>query len=543
MDKNRQLHVKVGDVELTGNTTRQIEALAETAGKLADHTPSEFKFGPFSFKSRESAVIWTGIAIGVVSYFGYKAIRFFKGPKKLASAPPAIDVTDSSVEVKDEPQEAVAPLTWNDFIAKHSMLELPVILSNLLSRVPKGYELAMLMFLLTSFGALCFSKVRAKYLDGKIHAPNLMQVIEGNSGAGKEKFNQMLHYLFKDIIKRDKYKLGKKGTIIQHSGISVTESRLIDILAENQEVHFFTFSAEILEAKNAMKKPNGITFEHLRKAFDNGEVGRYNKSKDIQGQFKIFMNVALTGTPGDVSKFIGRELEGGSASRFIWSSVPDSSRCLESLDLPEDDEIKMMRDQVKAWNEKFCYRNINGLDVAADEYLIDIGYVKSALENWIENDQWAKSDNGKDIARTGARGRMACIAFRAAIVLHMLYGEPTDAATKQVIIDLTILIADYCMERFLEKFGAQQRALHVASNHQVPHVNEATINAASLSHSNTVNYSGGLSKETVMAMLDLYQSSPDIGYASVAKAFGLNGEDGKNKVRNAINKYMKEIGR
>ena len=533
MAKNRQLHLKVGDIELTGNNTRQINSLAETAGKIASHTPSELKFGPFSFKSRESAVIWTGIAIGFVSYLGYKAIRFFKGPKKLASAPPAIDVTDSSVEVKDEPQETVAPLTWGSFISKHSMAQLPDILANVLSRVPAGYEMAMLALLLSAFGALCFSKVRALYRDGIVHAPNLMVIIEGRWGAGKGKFSQMLHYLFRDIINRDKSILSKDGSIIQYSGINATASKFIDIMANNQGVHMFSFSSEILTLNNAMKKTNGLTFEHIRKAFDNGEVERQNKSKDIQGLFAVFLNAAFTGTPGDVTKFISKELEGGSASRFIWSTIPDPGRVLESLDLPEDDEIRMMRDQIMEWNEKYCHKTINGVDVAADEYHINLGYINDALKNWIENIQ---CDNGRedDPARFDARGRMACIAFHAAIVLHMLYGEPTDAATKQVIVDLTILIADYCMERFLEKFGAQQRALHLASNHQ----------AAAPSCNKNNNYSGGLSKETVVAMYELYQSSPGMGYVRVGREFGLTGDSDRVKyiVKNAINKYKKERG-
>ncbi|MBR5119334.1 MAG: hypothetical protein IK100_11935 [Muribaculaceae bacterium] len=435
--------------------------------------------------------------------------------------------------MKDEPQEAVAPLTWSSFISKHSMVQLPDILANVLSRVPAGYEMAMLALLLSALGALCFSKVRAKYCDGKIHSPNLMLIIEGNWGTGKEKFNQMFQYLFRDIINRDKSMLSKDGAIIQYAGINASQSKFIDTMAGNQGVHIFAFSSEIVELINSMKKANGITFEHIRKAFDNGEVGRQNKSKDIQGLFPVYMNAAFTGTPGDVNKFISKELEGGSASRFIWSTIPDAGRVLESLSLPEDDEIRMMRDQIMEWNERYCHKTINGVDVAANEYHVNLGYINDALDNWIKVTQ---CDHGRedDPARKGARGRMACIAFHAAIVLHMLYGEPTDAATKQVIVDLTLLIADYCMERFLEKFGAQQRALHVASNHK----------AAAPSSNKNDNYSGGLPKETVVAMYELYMRSPGMGYASVGRAFGLTGDCDRVKytVKNAINKYKKEEG-
>lgn len=528
----KQMYIKIGDIELKGTSVKEMKELAMIAGGLEDSTGTEISVGGAKIKSHHNAPVWVGLSLAALG-LGFSVYKFLKGPKKLASAPPAIDVTESCVEVKDEPQEAVAPLTWDSFITKHSVVQLPDILVNVLSRVPSGYEMAMLMFLLTAFGALCFSKVRSTYLDGKIHAPNLMVIIEGNWGAGKEKFNQILHYLFRDIINRDKSMLGKDGTIIQYTGINATSSKFIDIMANNQGVHVFAFSSEILELINSMKKANGITFEHIRKAFDNGEVGRQNKSKDIQGLFAVFLNAAFTGTPGDVIKFISKELEGGSASRFIWSTIPDPGRVLESLDLPEDDEIRMMRDQIMEWNEKYCHNTINGVDVAADEYHINLDYINDALKNWIENTQ---CDNGRedDSARKGARGRMACIAFHAAIVLHMLYGEPTDAATKQVIIDLTILIADYCMERFLEKFGAQQRALHLASNHK----------AAAPSCNKNDNYSGGLSKETVVAMYELYQSSPGMGYVRVGREFGLTGDSDRVKyiVKNAINKYKKERG-
>lgn len=529
----KQMYIKIGDIELKGTSVKEMKELAMIAGGLEDSTSTEISVGGAKIKSHHNAPVWVGLGLAAIG-LSFSIYKYIRGTKKTASSSqPAIDVTDSSVEVKDEQQETVAPLTWSSFLSKHSMAQLPDILANVLSRVPAGYEMAMLALLLSALGALCFSKVRSMYRDGKIHAPNLMVIIEGRWGTGKEKFNQMFQYLFRDIINRDKSMLGKDRVIIQHAGINASQSKFIDIMANNQGVHIFVFCSEIKELKTAMKRANGLTFVHLRKAFDNSEVERQNKSKDIQGLFPVFMNAAFTGTPGDVNDFISKELEGGSASRFIWSTIPDPGRVLESLDLPEDDEIRMMRDQIMEWNEKYCHKTINGVDVAADEYHINLGYINDALKNWIENTQ---CDNGRedDSARFDARGRMACIAFHAAIVLHMLYGEPTDAATKQVIVDLTLLIADYCMERFLEKFGAQQRALHVASNHK----------AAAPSCNKNDNYSGGLSKETVVAMYELYQSSPGMGYVRVGREFGLTGDSDRVKyiVKNAINKYKKERG-
>ena len=60
----------------------------------------------------------------------------------------------------------------------------------------------MLLHVLSMLGAMCFSKVRALYSDGIIHAANLQVIVEGNWGTGKAKFEQLFKELFSRIIKR-----------------------------------------------------------------------------------------------------------------------------------------------------------------------------------------------------------------------------------------------------------------------------------------------------------------------------------------------------
>lgn len=60
----------------------------------------------------------------------------------------------------------------------HSIFKMPgydniPLLKQVLDGCPEGFKEAMLFHLLTMTGALCFSRVRAKY-NGDLHAPNLM---------------------------------------------------------------------------------------------------------------------------------------------------------------------------------------------------------------------------------------------------------------------------------------------------------------------------------------------------------------------------------
>lgn len=89
---------------------------------------------------------------------------------------------------------AVSQPTFDDFQAHlrelHSVMPMPdysriKVLKPFLDACPVERRPALLFTLLAAFGGLCFSKVRSKYLDGKMHAPNILVICEAESGAGK----------------------------------------------------------------------------------------------------------------------------------------------------------------------------------------------------------------------------------------------------------------------------------------------------------------------------------------------------------------------
>ena len=553
---------------MRANTSEEMKELAEIVKDRGFPREHEVKFGGCSSSGygdngEKSAWMWVLgggalLGLGVLARIWYKKIKKSTQVKALPAPPqtPVIDVpyeeiaeTPPTESEKQDPPERKEFSEWfpDEF---GSMPELPPTLQFVVERSPAGYEVAMTVTLLCAFAALCFSKVRAQYLDGKVHAPNLQVLVEGNWGAGKEKFMTALNALFKRLFDRDKMKFlsSKEGQIIQWAGISATESKFIDIMAKNGGVHVLMVSSEVLAAVNNMRKQNGLTAEYYRKAFDNGEVYRGNRSKDAQGLFKVFMNYIMTGTPGDTAKFISKELEGGTASRICWIAIPDSGRYLEALVIEDSEELEAIRDQIDLWNKTYCYDHdeSSGFDLPAEESIIDLGYVNTALKTWIEDDQWAKANGNIDDPRIGARGRMGAIGHHLAMVIHMLYGcpGPDMVQTRRKVVDLTMYLTNYCMERFLFKFGDIQKVQRELNNQAERVENTTTVDKEaqqSSPQSDEKNYCGGLSKSTVKMMFEMYIPGK-VGYGTVAKYFGLSGENGQQKVKRAIKKYKQELG-
>ena len=261
----------------------------------------------------------------------------------------------------------------------------------------------------------------------------------------------------------------------------------------------------------------------------------------------VFLAISATGTPGDTNKLMAKEVEGGSTSRFIFTKIPNVGRYLESLVLPEDKELEEKRNQIDDWNKTYCYHHDDSSDrdVPAEEFPIDLDYVNDPIRSWINNDQWTRANGNDNDPRVGARGRMGAIAFHCAMVIHMLFGcpGPDMLQTRRKVVDLTIYLANYCMERFLHKFGDIQKVQRELNNQA--EIVETTSDSSretkqSSPPSDEDNYSGGLSKATVKKMAAMHVPNV-VGFGAIAKAFGLTGEKGKKKVQRAIIKYRQEL--
>lgn len=435
------------------------------------------------------------------------------------------------------------PLWIDDFHKSHqmpSLLLLPYELGTIISCFPKGYEEAMLLHLLSMLGALCFSRVRSRYLDGKIHSPSLQVVIEATSGAGKGKFKDIFDLLFERVREDDnvKYAADDGRGIIQIIGINTTPTKFFQITAKNQGVHMYVIHPEISHVTKILRKREGITYEHLRCAFDNDEV-EYNSmaKKMLHGRFRVYLNCTFTGTPVAVDAFIAGEEVGGTAQRICWTTIPEIDYSdMQETEYPEDSELEHLRDQIDTWRQLYCIDNTSGVDEPCPETVIDLGYVKESLSLWIRQ-QMELAEKEDNPARKAAAPREAAIAFHIAIILHMMYdqpGEDNQDDRKKVVL-YTLYLADYCMERYLLRFKKVMNA-DIARNRQKELVNVSPIAEVGNAPGKQLS-----SKE----LYELYhQNDPSTGkpwsYEALAKAYPGNGSD--VTIMTKVNNYAAENG-
>ena len=440
----------------------------------------------------------------------------------------------------DSPKKKLSFREWIDrFHAKYPMPDYSSIqfLASILDGCPSGYEDAAMMSLLSACGALCFSKVRAQYLDGKYHSPSIQVIVEGEHGSGKGKILHMYECVFSRVIEADKDKLGLKDAsnrIIQTAGINITQAKFYEIMANNKEVHNYAFESETSTFMDTFKKPNGLSFDYLRKAFHNEMIYQNNMAKGaVRGSYRVFFNYTTTGTPEAIDKLINaKEVEGGTASRICFAIIPEIGRFAPYMDYPSGSDLDNMQDQIDAWRQEYCFKTVDGKDVACQEYEIDLGYVCLALQDWLDEQYNLSEQDGAD-ERKKERMRMATIAFHFAIVLHMLAGEPksSDRKLRKTVVDLTIYIANYCMERYLTKFS--------------DYVPQTPVNETSAEETSMANLTPERRRLTQEEIDEWYylrgtfdDDGKEIGLGYIAKRLGVT----KDSVYNSFNKYEKKQG-
>lgn len=421
----------------------------------------------------------------------------------------------------------------------HSIFKMPgydniPLLKQVLDGCPEGFKEAMLFHLLTMTGALCFSRVRAKY-NGDLHAPNLMTVVEGKQGSGKSRFDLIYKKLFSRIIEQDRIKTRKDipGNIKQTVGINITNSKFIDMLAENGKVHLYVIETELSRLLE-VSRSGRIGFIEFRKAFDNEDIEQFNKSKkSTQGRYPVYLNCTLTGTPTAVSNaFNSKEVNEGSARRFCFTVIPEPGAHSEKIQFPEGEELEIIRDKIDEWRSKYCFHHdpVKG-DIPCDEYVVDLDYVAEDLEDWIKA-QYQIYLKDKVEKRNEIRFGIAAVAFHCAIVLHMLAGNPdaNQRLARKNVKQLTLYIADYCLERYLTRFVPDYRmdSANITDDQQNSKCSEQKKRHLTLEEILQWYPKRGM----------IGDDGKPIGYGTIAKHLGLQD---KNIVRNAFKRYEKGL--
>lgn len=356
-----------------------------------------------------------------------------------------------------------------NFCKRHPFPELPDYLKPIFAGVPKGFENSMLVHHMSMFGALCFSRVRATYLDGKQTGPNLHVMVTGDAGSGKSKFDDIFNFYFEDVIADESFKSqinDSSRRIFQVIGTDITESRLVMLLSDNQGTHLYIIETEISDACENLKTKGGLTYTDIRKSLNGECVSHMTREKGSpQGKYPINLNSTLTGTPVEVKKLFKDQIESGTAQRFCFTYIPSSEKELPRLDLPDGEAKDFIRNQISEWRDKYCYTvgSCSGDETPCEITEADLSYLHGPLKNWLKG-QCNKSNRESDCylkqMRMAIYKRRANIAFNCGIVLHMMWGQPTDETTRQKVVDACLYIADYITENYIFTVSTMERGYY-----------------------------------------------------------------------------------
>ncbi len=424
--------------------------------------------------------------------------------------------------------------TWTDDFHKKNpfpYFAVPNDISSILVHFPKGFEDALFFVSLALYGALCFSKVRAKNIIGELHGPNLLVAVEGESGSGKGKLESYFHTIFERIIREDNERLNtssEKSGINQIWSMSITDYALLNALAANQGLHAIVFEPEAHNAAKILKNDSGISEELIRKSFDGSNYSRTNNVQ--RGCYPAMLNMIITGTPDDIDQCFGREetIEGGTTNRVTNCCLPSLNKD-DSEGLPNGDTLQELQDNIDNWRSAYCFStDENGNKTIAKETIIDLSYVNEALQNWSE-EQYVIANNEDNYARRAIINRVISIGLHNSIVIAMLFDNPGEEdENRQNVIKLALYVANYHMERYLHKYGSLVNRKHkkYAASEKIVSENSDTLG--------TINFRPTFkdAKEAVEKRL----LEKNFGWGSIAKKWWGTSSKDAMKVKRTISR-------
>ena len=357
-----------------------------------------------------------------------------------------------------------------------SLSALPPLIRQIASTAPDDFLAACVLCQLPMLGTLA-SKLRAQYLDGRMHSPSFNVSLEAPQASGKSFMTRIAELLMAPVRARDAEErqkeqeyveklnelkvtnvkvtaknrdelLGQKPKgIIRYVPATISITKLLQRLDNARGLHLFAFAEEIDTVTKAFKRGFSSYGDLLRVAFDNGLYGQdYASTESFSGLVTAYYNTLFSGTPKAMRRFYP-DVEDGLVSRVCFVMLPDQFGKPMPVwgELKEKDKEEVMRQL-----ERLDQVSIVGNTVQPD-HVMDLTFLNKDLKKWLA-DQQEEAVRTNDRTRDVFCRRSAVVGFRAGMLAWFLYGEKNTPVNRKRTCAFARWVANQMLTQHLLRF-------------------------------------------------------------------------------------------
>lgn len=342
---------------------------------------------------------------------------------------------------------------------------------------PEDFKTAVTLCQLPILGALG-SRLRAEYLDGKVHSPSFQVSLEAPQASGKSFMVRLVEYELGQMIESDEAQREKEreysekvselkmlnikvnadnkndilGTkpkgIIRYVPATMSITKLLMRMDAAQGLHLFAMSEEIDTVLKAFKRGFSSFSDALRVAFDNGFYGQdYASDNSWSGTIRLYYNTLFSGTPKAMRRFYP-DVEDGLVSRVLFVTLPDQFGKPMPVWGNFTEEQKRICDIALT---RLSEISLQGEEVQP-EHFMKMKWLNVALDKWIKMQQ-AQAVKDEDRTRDIFCRRAAVVGFRAGMLAWFLWGEIPTPTIRRNVSNFAIWVANNMLNQHLLRFN------------------------------------------------------------------------------------------
>ncbi len=343
---------------------------------------------------------------------------------------------------------------------------LPPVFKEFAEAFPFEWRPGALLCLLPPLGTV-MSRIRARYLDGRLHSPSFQTVAEAKFGSGKGNITEMARFIVEPLTEADlvgNEKMNEYNAQVERANGSerlpekpdvcvrkitgdFTVAGFEETLTTSKGLHIWCSTSEIDEVKKVW---NAVSYI-LRKAYDNDFYGRSLQStKTFRGERQVFFNTLLCGTKRAIDRCYS-DPEDGLVSRTMFFKLMKYEEKMPIVKMATKTRERLA-EFVKKVHDAY---SLDGDGMVVQPKVFDLDYVNRVIKKWLA-EKYDESILTANPAIDSFRRRDAVNGFRAGMVAHVLfetrYGKVTDKH-KDIVKTFALWVAEYSLQMHLLKFG------------------------------------------------------------------------------------------